>query len=65
MIPHGQSLIAAFRPANQQGELSFNPIRGTLKRGVENFLYRRPRNNPRITAPIGYSADRNAQVFRV
>ena len=65
MVLHDQSPTAGFRPANQQCELSLNPIRGTLKRGVENFLYRRTRNNPRITTPIGYSTDRNAQVFRV
>ncbi len=45
--------IVSFRLADQQGELSLNPIRRTFKRGVKNFLYRRTRGYPRIPAPIG------------
>jgi hypothetical protein len=35
--------IASSRLADQQGELGLNPVWGTFKCGVENFLYLRTR----------------------
>src|SRR5271165_985152 len=58
-------LMAGLRLADQQSELSLNPIGGALKRGVENVLYRRPRDDVRIPAPVGDRADRYAQVLRI
>jgi len=58
-------LIAGLRLADQQSELSLDPIRGALKRGVENVLYRRPGDNARIPAPVGDCADRYSQLLRV
>ena len=57
--------IVSFRLADQQGELSLNPIWGTFKCGVKNFLYRRTRGNLGIPAPIGDGADGYAQVLRI
>ncbi len=58
-------LSSALRFADQHGELSFDAIRGTLKRRVEDFLYRRPRDDLGIPAPIGDGADGYAQMLRV
>jgi hypothetical protein len=58
-------LIAGLRLADQQSELSLDPIRGALKRGVENVLYRWPRDDLGITPPVGDGADGYAQVLRV
>jgi hypothetical protein len=59
--------IPAFtvRFGDQPGELGFDAIRGTLKRHVENLLYRRPRDDLGVAAPVGDGADGYAQVLRV
>ena len=57
-------LTSALRFADQHGELGFDAIRGTLKRHVKNFLYRRPRDDIGIPAPVGDGAGVYAKVRR-
>ena len=47
----------------QQGELGLCPIRGALKRRIQGFLYRRPRNGLRPFAPVSDSANYHAKVL--
>ena len=58
-------LTSALHFANQHGKLSFDAIRGALKCHVEDFLYRRPRDDLGISAPVGDGADGYAQMLRV
>ena len=55
----------ALRFGDQHGELGFDAIWSTLKRHVENFLYRGPRDDLGIATPVGDGADGYAQVLRV
>ena len=59
--------IRAIRPSAafcQQGELGFRPIRRTLERRIQSFLYRWFRNDLRLLAPVSHGADGHAQVLR-
>ena len=48
----------------QQGELGLCPVRRTLKRRIQSFLYRWLRNDLRLLAPVSDGADGHAQVLR-
>ena len=41
----------------QQGELGFRPVRRTLERRIQSFLYRWFRNDLRLLAPVSDGAD--------
>src|SRR5205823_7871296 len=55
------ALVAGFGLADQQGELGLDPVGCALERGVEEVLDRRPGDDVRIPAPVGYRADRYGQ----
>src|SRR5579859_4027939 len=57
-------LVASLGLADQQGELSLDPIGCALERGVEKVLDRRPGDDVRMPAPVGHRADRYGQVLR-
>ena len=56
----GIHTIRPFAAFCQQGELGFRPIRRTLKRRIQSFLYRWFRNDLRLLAPVSDGTDGHA-----
>jgi hypothetical protein len=60
----GPGAIRPFATFCQQSEPGFCPIRRTLQRRIQSFLYLWFRNDPWLLAPVSDGAGDNAQVLR-
>ena len=56
----GIHTIRPFAAFCQHGELGFCPVRRTLERRIQSFLYRWFRNDLRLLAPVSDGADGHA-----